>query len=78
MGWIKLSDNKPPYGRYLVLYRNSLNEARYSIVTFCGVTRSIDSDDLIDTWYVEPSGGMRLSKSEITHWMELPQPPKGE
>ncbi|MEX0445218.1 DUF551 domain-containing protein [Xenorhabdus sp. SGI246] len=78
MEWVKLSDNRPSYGRYLVLYRSSINRTRYSVATFCGVTRSICSDELIDTWYVEPSGGMQLSESEITHYMPLPEPPKGE
>ncbi|WP_323873017.1 hypothetical protein, partial [Xenorhabdus doucetiae] len=69
MEWIKLVDNKPPYGRYLVLFRNLLNEYCHSVAIYCGVARSIDSDELIDTWYVSPGGGHQLSESEIIYWM---------
>ncbi|WP_416778295.1 DUF551 domain-containing protein [Xenorhabdus budapestensis] len=78
MEWIKLSDNRPPYGKYLVLYLNSSKEYKHSVVTFCGVTRSIYSDKLIDTWYITPGGGAQLYEPEISYWMPLPQPPTGE
>ncbi|WP_099138425.1 hypothetical protein [Xenorhabdus szentirmaii] len=78
MEWIKLSEKKPPYGDYLVLFRDILNGYNYSVVTFCEVSRCIDCDELIDTWYVSPGGGHKLYESEIIYWMPLPQPPTGE
>ncbi len=63
-GWVKYSDdNMPKVGRYLVVTRNLFKNPTIDVATFG------------DSLYWIHDGLGNIDKS-VTHWRELPEPPK--
>lgn len=82
--WISVSDELPEFNTVVLVkvYRDSgitWPKADYSCAAkLSRVTRHCGENSPIDNrWYVFPSGGTEITK-DVTHWMPLPTPPKGE
>ena len=79
--WISVKDRLPEdSGYYLVVYRNKYNgivSIAFDMYVKCNVGEWWESEFACDItkqflW------ATRLQEQEVTHWMPLPQPPKGE
>lgn len=69
MNWIKFEDKIPEIG-INILIASPITEW----VTMCRLDDT-DSDHLVIN--LENGNWFRLEKSSYTHWMPLPEPPKG-
>ena len=79
--WIPVKDRLPEdSGYYLVVYRDKYNGSisiAFDIYVKCNVGEWWESEFACDItkqflW------AAKLQEQEVTHWMPLPQPPKGE
>ena len=79
--WISVDDRLPEdSGCYLVVYRDKYNGSisiAFDMYVKCNVGEWWESEFACDItkqflW------ATRLQEQEVTHWMPLPQPPKGE
>ena len=79
--WISVDDRLPEdSGYYLVVYRDKYNESisiDFDMYVKCNIGEWWESEFACDItkqflW------ATRLQEQEVTHWMPLPQPPKGE
>ena len=79
--WISVEDRLPEdSGYYLVVYRDKYNESisiDFDMYVKCNIGEWWESEFACDItnqflW------ATRLQEQEVTHWMPLPQPPKGE
>ena len=79
--WISVNDRLPEdSGCYLVVYRDKYNGSisiAFDMYVKCNVGEWWESEFACDItkqflW------ATRLQEQEVTHWMPLPQPPKGE
>ena len=79
--WISVDDRLPEdSGYYLVVYRDKYNESisiDFDMYVKCNVGEWWESEFACDItkqflW------ATRLQEQEVTHWMPLPEPPKGE
>ena len=79
--WISVDDRLPENsGYYLVVYRDKYNESisiAFDMYVKCNIGEWWESEFACDItnqflW------ATRLQEQEVTHWMPLPQPPKGE
>ena len=79
--WISVDDRLPEdSGYYLVVYRDKYNGSisiAFDMYVKCNVGEWWESEFACDItkqflW------ATRLQEQEVTHWMSLPQPPKGE
>ena len=79
--WISVKDKLPEdSGCYLVVYRDKYNGSisiAFDMYVKCNVGEWWESEFACDItkqflW------ATRLQEQEVTHWMPLPQPPKGE
>ena len=79
--WISVKDRLPEdSGCYLVVYRDKYNGSisiAFDMYVKCNVGEWWESEFACDItkqflW------ATRLQEQEVTHWMPLPQPPKGE
>ena len=79
--WISVEDKLPEEsGCYLVVYRDKYNGSisiAFDMYVKCNVGEWWESEFACDItkqflW------ATRLQEQEVTHWMPLPQPPKGE
>ena len=79
--WISVDDRLPEdSGYYLVVYRDKYNGSisiAFDMYVKCNVGEWWESEFACDItkqflW------ATRLQEQEVTHWMPLPQPPKGE
>ena len=79
--WISVDDRLPEdSGCYLVVYRDKYNGSisiAFDMYVKCNVGEWWESEfacDITKTFL----WATRLQEQEVTHWMPLPQPPKGE
>ena len=79
--WISVEDRLPEdSGYYLVVYRDKYNGSisiAFDMYVKCNVGEWWESEFACDItkqflW------AAKLQEQEVTHWMPLPQPPKGE
>ena len=79
--WISVDDRLPDdTGYYLVVYRDKYNRSTsiaFDMYVKCNVGEWWESEFACDItkqflW------ATKLQEQEVTHWMPLPQPPKGE
>ena len=79
--WISVDDRLPEdSGCYLVVYRDKYNGSisiAFDMYVKCNIGEWWESEFACDItkqflW------ATRLQEQEVTHWMPLPQPPKGE
>ena len=79
--WISVDDRLPENsGYYLVVYRDKYNESisiAFEMYVKCNIGEWWESEFACDItkqflW------AAKLQEQEVTHWMPLPQPPKGE
>ena len=79
--WISVKDRLPEdSGCYLVVYRDKYNGSisiAFDMYVKCNIGEWWESEFACDItkqflW------ATRLQEQEVTHWMPLPQPPKGE
>ena len=79
--WVSVDDRLPEdSGYYLVVYRDKYNESisiAFDMYVKCNVGEWWESEFACDItnqflW------ATRLQDQEVTHWMPLPHPPKGE
>ena len=79
--WISVDDRLPEdSGYYLVVYRDKYNGSisiAFDMYVKCNVGEWWESEFACDItkqflW------AAKLQEQEVTHWMPLPQPPKGE
>ena len=79
--WISVKDELPEdSGYYLVVYRDKYNGSisiAFDMYVKCNVGEWWESEFACDItkqflW------AAKLQEQEVTHWMPLPQPPKGE
>ena len=79
--WVSVKDRLPEdSGCYLVVYRDKYNGSisiAFDMYVKCNIGEWWESEFACDItkqflW------ATRLQEQEVTHWMPLPQPPKGE
>ena len=80
--WIPVTERLPEKdGRYLVL-KNLYGTIRYDVIYFAKDGRKVDKYDFgrewKNVWYQYSSEWGYVTTDNVTHWMPLPQPPKGE
>lgn len=80
--WISVYDRLPQEdGAYLVTANDFGNSQRVKIRWFAKDGETVDKYDLAGqkyVWYLYDSECGYASTKSVTHWMPLPQPPKGE
>ena len=81
-GWIPVSERLPEDdGKYLV-FEQSGGRTNTSILRFAKDARKVDRYDFKgrwkNAWYEYDSEWGHYTVNSVTHWMPLPQPPKGE
>ena len=72
--WISVKDKLPPYNRNVLVYRPNM-AMKILVDTYDGYYGD-DDDEWYEGWALY--GGDTHGNPVITHWMPLPQPPKGE
>ena len=80
--WISVKDRLPDEdGKYLV-FEQSGGRTNTSILRFAKDARKVDRYDFNgrwkNAWYEYDSEWGHYTVDSVTHWMPLPQPPKGE
>ena len=80
--WISINDRLPVKdGRYLVL-KNIYGTPWYDVIYFAKNGRKVDKYDFRrewkNVWYRYDSEWGNVTTNDVTHWMPLPEPPKGE
>lgn len=66
--WISVNDRLPDEGLYLIVRNGKVGVALRQMFLFFGMI-----------WNNDMTGGFSIiSDEEVTHWMPLPQTPKGE
>ena len=80
--WIPVSERLPEEdGKYLV-FEQSSGRTNTSILRFAKDARKVDRYDFKgrwkNAWYQYDSEWGHYTVGSVTHWMPLPQPPKGE
>ena len=79
--WISVNDRLPEdSGCYLVVYRDKYNGSisiAFDMYVKCNVGEWWESEFACDITK-QFLRATRLQEQEVTHWMPLPQPPKGE
>jgi hypothetical protein len=70
MGWIKISDRKPPNNKYvLVAFYDSRPKVQMHFIQI--------AERLNDDWFDDHNGEKLLGKGQrVTHWMALPDKPQ--
>ena len=79
--WISVEDRLPEdSGCYLVVYRDKYNGSisiDFDMYVKCNIGEWWESEFACDITK-QFLRATRLQEQEVTHWMPLPQPPKGE
>ena len=79
--WISVNDRLPEdSGYYLVVYRDKYNESisiDFDMYVKCNIGEWWESEFACDITK-QFLRAAKLQEQEVTHWMPLPQPPKGE
>ena len=80
--WISVKDRLPQKdGSYLVTTNYFDTDQAINILCFAKDGETVDEYDLAGqkyAWYFYDSEYGYVSTDSVTHWMPLPQPPKGE
>ena len=80
--WISVDDRLPEEdGSYLVTTNSFGNRQSVKFRWFAKDGENVDAYDLAgqkDVWYLYDSECGYVSINSVTHWMPLPEPPKGE
>ena len=80
--WISVDDRLPEKdGAYLVTTNSFGDRQSVKFRWFAKDGENVDAYDLAgqkDVWYLYDSECGYISINSVTHWMPLPQPPKGE
>ena len=81
--WIPVSERLPEKdGKYLVAQKIFNNSIFQEVLSFAKDGRKVDKYDFHrgwkNVWYRYDSEWGHLTIDDVTHWMELPEPPKGE
>ena len=80
--WISVKDRLPEKdGAYLVTTNSFGNRQSVKLRWFAKDGENVDAYDLAgqkDVWYLYDIECGYVSINSVTHWMPLPQPPKGE
>ena len=80
--WISVKDRLPDKNGRCLCYVKRLYESHYEILAFAPNLEKIDKHDFRNVkrggWYDYVEGYGYMEIRNITHWMPLPQPPKGE
>ena len=72
--WISVKDRLPRYGTYVLVYRPTM--AATILVDMYDGFYSEDDEEWCERWVTY--GKDTKGNPVITHWAELPEPPKGE
>ena len=80
--WISVKDRLPEQdGKYLV-FEQSSGRTNTSILRFAKDARKVDRYDFKgrwkNAWYEYDSEWGHYTVDSVTHWMPLPEPPKGD
>ena len=80
--WIPVGERLPKKdGRYLVL-KNIYGTIRHDVMGFAKDGRKVDKYDFEreweNVWYLYDSDWGHMTSDCVTHWMPLPEPPKGD
>ena len=81
--WIPVSERLPEKdGRYLVVKISFNNTFWPEVASFAKDGRKVDKYDFHrgwkNVWYYYDSEWGHITIGDVTHWMPLPEPPKGE
>ena len=81
--WIPVSERLPEEdGYYLVAKKIFNNSIFQDVLSFAKDGRKVDKYDFHrgwkNVWYCYDSEWGHLTIDNVTHWMPLPEPPKGE
>ena len=81
--WIPVTERLPEEdGDYLVAKKIFNNTIRQEVLSFAKDGRKVDKYDFHrgwkNVWYRYDSEWGHLTIDDVTHWMPLPEPPKGE
>lgn len=80
--WIPVTERLPKEdGSYLVTIDRSGGRQVVNILWFAKDGETVDEYELAEqkyVWYFYDSEYGYISTDSVTHWMQLPQPPKGE
>ena len=80
--WISVKDRLPEKdGGYLVVINYFGNHQSVNVRSFAKVGETVHEYDLAgekNVWYSYDSEYGYVSTDSVTHWMPLPEPPKGE
>ena len=80
--WVSVKDRLPEKdGAYLVTTNSFGDRQRVKLRWFAKDGENVDAYDLAgqkDVWYLYDIECGYVSINSVTHWMPLPQPPKGE
>lgn len=81
--WIPVTERLPEKdGKYLVARKLFNNSIFQEVLSFAKDGRKVDKYDFHrgwkNVWYRYDSEWGHLTIDDVTHWMALPEPPKGE
>jgi hypothetical protein len=80
--WIPVTEPPKKDGRYLVAKKIFNNTIWQEVLSFAKDGRKVDKYDFHrewkNVWYRYDSEWGHLIIDDVTHWMPLPEPPKGE
>lgn len=80
--WISVKDKLPEEdGDYLVAINYFGNHQSINVRSFAKAGETVNEYDLVgekNVWYRYDSEYGYISTDSVTHWMPLPEPPKGE
>lgn len=80
--WISVDDRLPEKdGEYLVWFGKSIFKQYAEVLSFAKDGDTVDKYDLHNeknVWFYDDSEWGYVACHDVTHWMLLPQPPKGE
>ena len=80
--WIAVKDRLPEEDEKHLVFEQSGGRTNISILWFAKDARKVDKYDFKgrwkNVWYGYDSEWGHYTVDSVTHWMPLPQPPKGE
>ena len=80
--WISVDDRLPEKdGKYLVWFGKNVVKQYAKVISFAKDGDTVDTYDLHDkknVWFYYDSECGYLACHDVTHWMPIPHPPKGE
>ena len=81
--WISVKDRLPKKdGNYLVAKKSFNNRIQQDVLHFAKDGRKVDQNDFYrewkNVWYYYDSEWGHITIDSVSHWMPLPEAPKGE